>query len=103
MLETIEVKVNRVLVEENIICEFDGRRHLEHFWDSHGKLIPFDEHKNCWKSGHFKVVEVVEDISYFDNEPVRFARWDLYLNEEKIASDVYEVLKTKIKIIVGWG
>lgn len=103
MLEEIAVKVNRVLVSENIVCEFNGKRKLEHFWNSHGRLVSFNEDKNCIKSGHFKLVEIVEDVSYFDQPPVRFTRWDLYLDDELIATDVYEVLKTKIKIIVGWG
>ncbi len=103
MLEPKPMEVQRTLVETNVICEFDGRRHLEHYWDSHGKLVPFDTHKNCYKNGHFKVVEIVEDVSCFGGEPVRFSRWDLYFNGEKIATDVYEVLKSKIKIVVGWG
>lgn len=93
----------RTLISTKVVCEFDGRRHLEHFWDSHGKLIPFAQDRNCYKTGHFEVIEIVEDISYYGGKPVRFSRWDLYLNGEKIASDVYEVLKTKIKIVVGWG
>ena len=97
------VEVQRTLISTKVICEFDGRRHLEHFWDSHGKLIPFAQEKNHYKSGHFKVVEIVEDVSYYGGEPKRFSQWDLYLNGVKIASNIYEVLKTKIKIVVGWG
>lgn len=102
-MERIEIPTVRTLVEENIICEFDGRRAIEHFWNSHGKLVSFSEDKNCVKAGHFKVVEVVEDVSYFGEAPVRFSRWDLYIDGVKFPGDVHSVLKTKIKMIVGWG
>lgn len=102
-MESVEITTVRTLVEENIICEFDGRRAIEHFWNSHGKLVSFSEEKNCIKSGHFKVVEIVEDVSYFGGAPVRFSRWDLYIDGVKISGDVHSVLKTKIKLVVGWG
>jgi hypothetical protein len=99
----MEIEAVRTLVSERVIWEFDGRRKLEHFWDSHGKLVSFNIEKDGYKAGHFKVVETVEDVSYFGNPPVRFSRWDLYIDGERIAGDVHSILKTKIKLIVGWG
>lgn len=92
-------------ISETVICEFEGKRHIEYFWDSHGKLTPFEtaDKKNHYKSGKFKVVEVRYYWWCEGDTKREFSTWKLYCNDKLIESDIYEVLKTKIKVVVGWG
>ena len=47
------------LLSERVVCEFTGRRHIETYWDSHGKLVKWHEGQWHYSSGDFKVIEKV--------------------------------------------
>lgn len=91
------------LLSEKVVCEFKGRRHIETYWDSHGKLLKWKEEKWHWRSGDFKVIERVYRHDWKYIAPTEDTCWTLYINGEKVEGEVYEVLKTKVKIVQGWG
>ena len=106
-VEVIEFDTNDLytqeLISERVVCEFHGRRHIETFWDSHGTLVKWKECNWHYRSGDFKVVERVYRYDWKYCEPTEETCWTLYINGEKFEGEVYEVLKTKIKIVQGWG
>lgn len=103
--EIIDCKgvVETVQISERVVCEFTGRRHIEYYWDSHGKLTKWNEEKWHYRSGEFKVVERVYRHNWKYCDTTESTEWTLYINGEKVEGEVYEVLKTKIKIVQGWG
>ena len=91
------------LLSERVVCEFTGRRHIETYWDSHGKLVKWHEGQWHYRSGEFKVIEKVYRYDWKYCDTTTETSWTLYINGEKFEGEVYEVLKTKIKIVQGWG
>ena len=58
--EIIDCKdvVETVQISERVVCEFTGRRHIETYWDSHGKLVKWNEEKWHYRSGEFAFPKV---------------------------------------------
>lgn len=82
------------------------------YWDSHGKLIPWEDdfgHKQkTIKNCHIKIEKIIrkEHWKYSGDSETEF--WNVYINGVKDNGDCYgycqtDSKKVNIKMIYGWG
>ena len=91
------------------LWECEAKCKIMYYWDSHGKLKPFEteDKKNHIVSGNFKLqeVEIEWDLPYTGKHS--FTTWELWLDDEKIESDVYQYTFNKnyitVKVAIGQG
>ena len=86
---------------------------LNFYWDSHGKLVPWEvdgKTSKTYNSVHVKLEEIVQQFQIDDGcKPIDFTFWDVKINGESVrAIDCYEYYTTStgmlvFKMIVGQG
>lgn len=113
-METIELKAEVLSKKEKILFEKEECNvKASFYWDSHGKLIPWENEegkkniiqKNC----KVKVNQLKQKIDYGFDKPYDIETWTLYVNGKEIEGDVNgynynpNTNTINLKLILGWG
>lgn len=118
-IKTVEINETETRTNERILtlAEYDNvNLKVSYYWDSHGKLVNWNDLVN--KPKFWSCVKVrIDECSYsqtfdFMDKTMDFKDINLYVNDELISSDVVEVSRRRskdgtvtvyCKIIIGWG
>lgn len=101
--------VSRKELRREKVWEFEGKVRIKYYWDSHGKLSPFETSscKNRTLSGKFYIeeVEVEEEFKY--SGPIKFVSDTLYCNGQEVEGEAYKwswgEKSGTVSLVCGWG
>lgn len=105
----IKIETKTKELSRKTVLEYSGKCKIRYFWDSHGKLTPFetDSNKNHTITGNLRIEEVETETTFEYSGTHKFIDWELWLDDEKLETDVYEYRINKtclsVKVAIGWG
>lgn len=113
-METTTINVNELInsrteIRRERVWEFEGKVRIKYYWDSHGKLSPFEtsSFKNHTLSGKFYIEEVETETDWKYGGKQTTVSDTLYCNGQKVEGEAYKwswgEKSGTVTLVIGWG